>query len=64
MTIEPPCEGQWNVDVDEDATYVIIEFAHMGESGVETFTTSMLPRDATVFAAGVLNNALECDGDG
>lgn len=55
--------GQWNVDINEDASGVIVEFNHMGDDGVEVFTTAMPPEIAVVFAAAVLNMAIECGPD-
>jgi hypothetical protein len=55
--------GQWETDINEDGTGVIIRFAHLGENGVETFEKGLPPAHAVAFAASVLNMAIECGGD-
>lgn len=55
--------GQWTVDINDDNTGVVLEFSHVGDTGVEAFTTAMPREHALTFAAAVLNLALELDCD-
>jgi len=59
--------GHWDVELTDDKQGVKITMSHMGEDGIESFTTG-LPREfAIAFAADVLNASLdicicgECD---
>lgn len=56
-------QGEWTVALNDDETAVVIEFTHMGEDGVEAFETAMPAPHAIVFAAAVLNHALELTGE-
>lgn len=52
-------EGEWHVCANDDDSGVVMSFVHMGPSGVQTFTTAMLPENATGFAEAILTCAKE-----
>lgn len=60
-------QGQWDVELTQDKQHVMIRVSHMGEDGVESFTTDMDRESAIVMASDILNAALdicicgECD---
>jgi hypothetical protein len=47
-------EGNWHVDANDDNTGVIVTIAHMGEEGVESFSTAMPPDNAVEFAKAIV----------
>lgn len=51
--------GEWTVDTNEEDTAVVLEFSHMGEDGVEAFTTAMPPTAALDLAQAVRAKAQE-----
>ena len=55
--------GQWDVDVNGDATGVMLDFTHFGESGVERFQTGLPREQALSLATAILNAALELPED-
>jgi hypothetical protein len=50
--------GQWDVDVNDNATGVVLDFTHFGESGIETFETALPREQALSLATAILNAAL------
>jgi hypothetical protein len=51
--------GQWDVDVNGDATGVVLDFTHFGETGIERFQTALPREQALSLATAILNAAIE-----
>jgi len=55
--------GQWDVDVNGDATGVVLDFTHFNENGIETFQTALPREQALSLATAILNAALTLPED-
>jgi hypothetical protein len=55
--------GEWDVDVNGDATGVVLDFTHFAESGIETFQTGLPREQALSLATAILNAALNLPAD-
>lgn len=46
--------GDWNVNINDGRTGVVMSFAVTGDDGVESFTTTMPPDNALAFGTAVV----------
>ena len=62
--------GDWEIvvaDNDAGGPCLVLNFSHVGDNGVESFSTAMLPTDAFAFGLAVLHEVYhvqvgdECD---